>query len=102
MSAVDLNNTFKYDKIVLNLNSSNCLPENATMTNYYINIPEPLKNLIYIKILKASVLSTNSINSTLSYNKYDPIYIGINDYDRSISYIRRTHVTTSNYYIAFY
>jgi hypothetical protein len=99
MSAVDLNNTFKYDKIVLNLNSSNCLPENATMTNYYINIPEPLKNLIYIKILKASVLSTNSINSTLSYNKYDPIYIGINDYDRSISYIRRTHVTTSNYYI---
>ena len=96
---VDLNNTFKYDKIVLNLNSSNCLPENANITKYYINFPEPLKNIIYIKILDASILSNSSMITTLSYNKYDPIYIGINDYDRSRSYIRRTHVTTSNYWV---
>jgi hypothetical protein len=96
---VDLNNTFKYDKIVINLNSSNCLPVKENITNYYINLPEPLKNIIYIKIINASILSTNSIISTLSYNKYDPIYISINDYDRSISYNKRTHVTTSNYWI---
>jgi hypothetical protein len=96
---VDLNNTFKYDKIVINLNSSNCLPVMENITNYYINLPEPLKNIIYIKIINASILSTNSIISTLSYNKYDPIYISINDYDRSISYNKRTHVTTSNYWI---
>jgi hypothetical protein len=96
---VDLNNTFKYDKIVINLNSSNCLPVNENITNYYINLPEPLKNIIYIKIINASILSTNSIISTLSYNKNDPIYISINDYDRSISYNKRTHVTTSNYWI---
>jgi hypothetical protein len=96
---VDLNNTFKYDKIVINLNSSNCLPVAENITNYYINLPEPLKNIIYIKIINASILSTNSIITTLSYNKYDPIYISINDYDRSISYNKRTHVTTSNYWI---
>jgi hypothetical protein len=96
---VDLNNTFKYDKIVINLNSSNCLPVTENITNYYINLPEPLKNIIYIKIINTSILSTNSIISTLSYNKYDPIYISINDYDRSISYNKRTHVTTSNYWI---
>ena len=94
---VDLNNTFKYDKIVINLNSSNCLQENTNVSSYYINLPEPLKNIIYVKILKASIITTSMI-STLSYNRFDPIYIGINDYDRAISYIKKTVITTSNYW----
>lgn len=99
MSIVDLNNTFKYDKIVINLNSSNCLANNSNIANYYINLVEPLKNVIYIKMIKASVFANNSIVPTLSYNKYDPIYIGLNDYDRSVSYIKNTQVSTSNYTI---
>jgi len=90
----DLNNTFKYDKIVINLNSSNCLknsPE-TTETSYYINLAEPLKNVVYIKMLKASV-KTGALMSTLSYNKFDPIYIAINDYDRSVSYKIFTEIT---------
>ena len=94
---VDLNNTFKYDKIVINLNSSNCLQENTSLSSYYLNLPEPLKNIIYVKILKASIITTSMI-STLSYNRFDPIYIGINDYDRAISYIKKTVITTSNYW----
>ena len=97
MSVVDLNNTFKYDKVVLNLNSSNCLLADPNKTNYYINLVEPIRNVIYVKMLKASVLTNNTIVNTLSYNRYDPIYIAVNDYDRSLSYIKSTQVLTSNY-----
>jgi hypothetical protein len=90
MSA-DLNNTFKYDKIVINLNSTNCL-QNASDSSYYINLSESLKNVVYIKMLKASV-KTSALMTTLSYNKFDPIYIAINDYDRSVSYKIFTEIT---------
>jgi len=97
MATVDLNNSFKYDKVVINLNSSNCLVNNPSVTNYYINLVEPLRNVIYVKMLKASVLTNNTIVPLLSYNKYDPIYISVNDYDRSVSYIKSTQVLNSNY-----
>ena len=97
MATVDLNNTFKYDKVVINLNSSNCLVNNPSATNYYVNLVEPLRNVIYVKMLKASVLTNNTIVPLLSYNKYDPIYIAVNDYDRSVSYIKSTQVLNSNY-----
>ena len=90
----DLNNTFKYDKIVINLNSENCLQNSpqTTESSYYINLAEPLKNVVYIKMLKASV-KTGALMTTLSYNKFDPIYIAINDYDRSVSYKKFTEIT---------
>uniref|UniRef100_A0A6C0K874 Uncharacterized protein n=1 Tax=viral metagenome TaxID=1070528 RepID=A0A6C0K874_9ZZZZ len=97
MATVDLNNSFKYDKVVINLNSSNCLVNDPSATNYYINLVEPLRNVIYVKMLKASVLTNNTIVPLLSYNKYDPIYISVNDYDRSVSYIKSTQVLNSNY-----
>ena len=87
----DLNNTFKYDKIVINLNSENCL-QKLNESSYYINLAEPLKNVVYIKMLKASV-KTGALMTTLSYNKFDPIYIAINDYDRSVSYKIFTEIT---------
>ena len=91
MSA-DLNNTFKYDKIVSNLNSSNCLQNASDSSSYYINLSESLKNVVYIKMLKASV-KTGALNTNLFYNKFDPIYIAINDYDRSVSYKIFTEIT---------
>lgn len=99
MNSVDLNNTFKYDKVVINLNSSNCLITKQGTTDYYINLVEPLKNVIYVKMLNASVLTTGTIVPTLAYNKHDPIYISVNDYDRSHSYIKSTQISTSNYYV---
>ena len=86
----DLNNKFKYDKIVINLNSENCL-QNLNESSYYINFAEPLKNVVYIKMLKASV-KTGALNANLSYNKFDPIYIAINEYDRSASYKKFTEI----------
>ena len=87
--SVDLNNTFKYDKIVINLNSTNCLEFTKDKSDYYINLAEPLKNVIYIKMIRASV-KTNVLSS---YNKFDPIYISINNYDRSVSYKIFTEIT---------
>jgi hypothetical protein len=88
----DLNNTFKYDKIVINLNSENCLKNSLTESSYYINFTEPFKNVVYIKMLNASV-KTSALYTTLLYNKFDPIYIAINDYDRSVSYKIFTEIT---------
>ena len=51
--SVDLNNTFKYDKIVINLNSTNCLEFTKDKSDYYINLAEPLKNVIYIKMIRS-------------------------------------------------
>ena len=93
--SVDLNNTFKYDKIVINLNSTNCLEFTSGKTDYYINLAEPLKNVIYIKMIRASVRTNNSTITTspFNYKKNDPIYISINDYDRSVSYKIFTEIT---------
>jgi hypothetical protein len=93
--SVDLNNTFKYDKIVINLNSTNCLEFTKDKSDYYINLAEPLKNVIYIKMIRASVkTNTNTITiSPFNYKKNDPIYIAINDYDRSVSYKIFTEIT---------
>lgn len=100
MNIVDLNNTFKYDKVVINLNNHNCLAFNANTTDYYINLVEPLKNVVYIKMLKASVKTTTAtMDNQLTYEKFEPIYISINDYDRSVSYLKSNQVSTSNYYL---
>lgn len=88
MNEADLNNTFKYDKVVINLNNHNCLTPDATKTSFYVNLIEPIKNVVYVKIIRSSILTTNAMkNAPLSYVRYEPIYITLNDYNRSVSYI---------------
>ena len=91
MSTIDLNNTFKYDKVVINLNNHNCLTTNSAETSFYVDLVEPIKNVVYIKILKATILSPNNNpfkSSPLLYEKYEPVYVSINDYNRAVSYIK--------------
>jgi hypothetical protein len=96
MSSVDLNNIFKYDKIVINLNNQNCLSINPSETCFYVNLVEPIKNIVFVKILRASITSTAAIiESPLLYKKNDPIHLSINDYDRSLSYLKSVQVSTS-------
>jgi hypothetical protein len=88
MNEADLNNTFKYDKVVINLSNHNCLTTDATKTSFYVNLVEPIKNVVYVKIIRSSILSTTAMRSApLSYLRYDPVYISLNDYNRSVSYI---------------
>ena len=96
MSSVDLNNIFKYDKIVMNLNNQNCLSINPNETSFYVNLVEPIKNIVFVKILRASITSTTAISAPpLLYKKHDPIHLSINDYDRSLSYLKSVQVSTS-------
>ena len=96
MNEADLKNTFKYDKVVINLNNHNCLTVDATKTNFYFNLSEPIKNVVYVKILRASILSAGAMkNAPLLYERYEPIYIALNDYHRSVSYIKNN--STFNY-----
>ena len=89
MNEADLNNTFKYDKVVINLNNHNCLTTNAAESSFYVDLVEQLRNVVYIKILKASILSENAMKQApLSYLTYEPIYVSINDYNRAVSYIK--------------
>lgn len=95
MSSVDLNNIFKYDKIVMNLNNQNCLSINPNETCFYVNLVEPIKNIVFVKILRASITSTTAISaSPLLYKKHDPIHLSINDYDRSLSYLKTIQLST--------
>ena len=93
-SLIDLNNSFKYDKVIVNLNNHNCLTINPNETSFHVNLVEPIKNIVYLKILKASIITTTAIknNNQLLYIKYDPIYISINDYERSQSYLNTNGV----------
>jgi hypothetical protein len=93
-SLIDLNNSFKYDKVIVNLNNHNCLTINPNETSFHVNLVEPIKNIVYIKLLKASIITTSAIknNNQLLYIKYDPIYISINDYERSQSYLNTNGV----------
>lgn len=97
MSSVDLNNIFKYDKIVMNLNNQNCLSINPSETCFYVDLVEPIKNIVFVKILRASITSTIAINtaSHLLYKKNDPIHLSINDYDRSLSYLKSIQISTN-------
>ena len=107
MNEADLNNTFKYDKVVVNLNNHDCLTTDATKTSFYVNLVGPIKNVVYIKILRASIVSpsNNPMKSApLSYEKYEPIYITLNDYHRSVSYIKNngTYDYVNYFDILFY
>jgi hypothetical protein len=96
MSSVDLNNIFKYDKIVMNLNNQNCLSTNPSETCFYVDLVEPIKNIVFVKILRASIITTSAINAPpLLYKKNDPIHLSINDYDRSLSYLKSIQISTS-------
>lgn len=97
MNEADLNNAFKYDKIILSIDGKSCLSINPTKSSYYLDLLEPLRNVVYIKILNARIEHSPSILSQYNYKRYDPIYISINNYNRSKTYINSVNIFTSNY-----
>lgn len=97
MNEADLNNAFKYDKIILSIDSRSCLSLNPSKSSYYLDLLEPLRNVVYIKMLSAVIEHSSSIESQYNMKKYDPIYICLNDYNRSKTYINSVDISTSNY-----
>ena len=77
------------DKTIIYLDSLNGVYENVNQYDFYIDIQEPIKNAMYIKILDtnlnlsvyADTINYGIINGT-QVNDLDPIYIGLNNYHR--------------------
>jgi hypothetical protein len=96
MNEADLNNVFKYDKIILSIDSESCLKTNTGKTSYYIDLLEPLRNVVYIKILSAVIDHSPALTGEYNMKRHDPIYICLNDYNRSKTYINSVNATTGN------
>jgi hypothetical protein len=96
MNEADLNNAFKYDKIILSIDGKSCLSTNSAKSSYYLDLLEPLRNVVYIKILNAKIMHNSSITSLYNYVIYDPIYISINDYNRSKAYLKKINIISAN------
>ena len=97
MNEADLNNAFKYDKIILSIDGKSCSSINPTKSSYYLDLLEPLRNVVYIKILSITIPNSGSFDTLYNMEKYDPIYICLNDYNRSKTYINSVNISTSNY-----
>jgi hypothetical protein len=97
MNEADLNNAFKYDKIILSIDGKSCLSTNPDKSSYYLDLLEPLRNVVYIKILSITIPNSGSFDTLYNMKKYDPIYICLNDYNRSKTYINSVNISTSNY-----
>lgn len=95
MNEADLNNAFKYDKIIISIDAGSCSSTNPDKTMYYLDLLEPLRNVVYIKILNARIAHNPNTASQYNYTKYDPIYISINDYNRSKAYLKKSDLSTT-------
>jgi len=80
---VSLDNTKDYDKVIMYINSKNGIFQNDDF-NFYINIGEPIKNIVCIKLINIQVITNTE------YNHDDIFYIELNNYDRVVSYIKNT------------
>ena len=95
MNEADLNNAFKYDKIILSIDGSSCSTLNSSKASYYIDLLEPLRNVVYIKILSAVIEHSSSIGSQYNYKNLDNIYICLNDYNKSKAYFKKSDLSTT-------
>jgi len=71
------------DKKIINIDSAASLWTSTSTMDFYVDIQEPLKNALYITILKSSILLNprNKLN-TLDIIDGDNIYVNMNDYAR--------------------
>lgn len=95
MNEADLNNAFKYDKIIISIDAGSCSSTNPDKTMYYLDLLEPLRNVVYIKILNARISHNPNTANEYNYTIYDPIYVSINDYNRSRAYLKKNDLSTT-------
>lgn len=71
------------DKTIIYIDNANAIWNSTTVENFYIDILEPIKNAMYISIIKSNII-LNPL-ATLNGNAIsdgDPIYINLNEYHR--------------------
>ena len=77
------------DKYIVYIDSRNAKYNDNTLYDFYIDIQEPIKNVMYIKIMDTNLLL--DIHGTVDPEGYinnniildlDPVFINLNEYDR--------------------
>lgn len=72
-----------FDKTIIYLDNINAKFPDQTECNFYIDIQNVIKSVLYIKILSCSI----DIEPADGISNNDPIYVALNNYNRSTSVI---------------
>lgn len=74
----------EYEKVIIEINMSNSTFLNNTDCDFYFDIMDSVRNVMYIKLVKLCIaIKPNSkVDSIFKYNDGDSIYVAINDYNR--------------------
>jgi len=90
---VSLDNSTDYDKKIIYIESkSGIFPDNNF--NFYIDMTEPIKNIVFIRIMNVQIITNNELPIDKVF------YIELNDYDRSVSYMKTEegYINTIKYF----
>jgi len=91
-----------YNKDIIFIDTDNASYNDQTYLNFYVDILQPIKNAMYIKIIKSSIsLNPTTTLSNSTVNDNDPVYIVLNDYKRVVSFIRDTPSSEGNLFHYF-
>jgi len=91
-----------YNKDIIFIDTDNALYNDSTYLDFYVDILQPIKNVVYVKIIQSSItIDHNIILSEGAINDNDPIYIMMNDYKRISSFIRDTPTSEGNLFKFF-
>lgn len=91
-----------YNKDIIFIDTDNASFNDQVYLNFYVDILQPIKNAVYIKIIKSSItLNPNTTLSNSSINDNDPVYIVMNDYKRVVSFIRDNPSSDGNLFNYF-
>lgn len=81
------------DKKIINIDTTSSIWDSTTNMDFYIDILEPLKNALYVSIIKSSILlNPKNLLNGVAIADGDNIYVNMNDYKR----ISTTIGTTNN------
>lgn len=71
------------DKRIIYINSSNCKYIDNTKCNFFYDLLDPIRNVMYVKLMKAELIvnPSSSINS-VAIQDIDPVFITLNNYNR--------------------
>jgi len=78
---VSLDNSTDYDKKIIYIESSSGIFPDDDF-NFYIDMTEPIKNIVFIRIMNIQIVRNQLHISD------DVFYIELNDYDRVVSYMK--------------
>lgn len=78
-----------FEKRIVYINSSNCKYIDNTKCSFFYDLLEPIRNVMYIKLMKAElIVNPSSTINSVAIQDTDPVFVSLNNYDRLFTTIR--------------